>query len=122
MSIFQAAQAIVIMLRATTSDHRMLPLTRHLKHLLESLEPRCYQAGLANNVLGWRLLFHRIIIPSIKSRQRDQDILPYNEGLFLDNAPSAEMVDRLVDAFRQVGRVGESTASRVTVRLCCAVP
>lgn len=41
------------MLASTAKDKALLPTVRQVRDLLSSLEPRCYRAGIADDVVGW---------------------------------------------------------------------
>lgn len=119
LPLFDAARAVEIMLPAVISASDPIPSTRNIKSLLESLEPRFHRVGFANDIAGWQVLLHQIALPLIETRDCDEHL---NPTVLLGTYPSPEMVDRLVDAFRQVGRLGLSTVTGLTIRVCSAVP
>ena len=96
LSPYNASEALGAMLKTTASDKTFLPPTRHLRDLLSSLEHRCVQLKFSDLALGW---VHTLCglgqVPLHRLRDRE---LPDFNG-----------IEKLVDAFRQLSRVGEVT-------------
>ena len=113
---FNSAKALDIMLRRSTTDS-LLPTVRQLNELLGSLEARSYRCGFADLVVGWQIVLRREILPSISSEEARQ-ILDQNSL----RVPSLETIASLVDAFRQVARIGSSTVIGATIKVSEAAP
>lgn len=109
---FNGASALDIMLRHSATDLTLLPTVRHLNDLLVSLEARSYRCGFADSVLGWQILLQKEVLPRIGSREARQQL---DEGFM--RVPSPEIIAGIVDAFRQVPRMGSSTISGVTIKV-----
>ncbi|KAI3317171.1 hypothetical protein HD806DRAFT_393521 [Xylariaceae sp. AK1471] len=97
------ADALILMLETTTSDGRLLPTTRHLRDLMSALEPRCRLSGFADTVYS----YHIIVKGAICARG-----LPYHGTPRL---PKPEGLAALVDACRQLQRVGDHDISSIAV-------
>jgi hypothetical protein len=123
---FEAAKALELMLQNSASDPSLLPTARQLKDLLVSLETRSSWGGFADNVVKWHTtlyeeLFERRVLRhnrEVTDRVRDR----HPEDIAPQTAPSPEMVCRLVDTFRQVARIGESTITMVTIKVPTSAP
>ena len=102
---FLGAQALAAALKATASDKTLLPTTRHLKDLLNSLEYRCVHMGFSNLVVGWHKMLH-------------------NSNFSLGYIDLSEIhigtdaVVKLVDAFRQLNRIGDTSSLILRNRSC----
>ncbi|KAI1080370.1 hypothetical protein F5B20DRAFT_110226 [Whalleya microplaca] len=106
MTPFVAGSALQMMLRQTAEDKTLLPTIRQLKALLESLEPRCHTSGFIDSVIG----YYRLVPQT--SQQWNNNGVP--------NSPVA--IEKIVDAFRQLNRIGGSTVTRVTIQSTACVP
>ncbi|KAJ9160669.1 hypothetical protein NKR19_g3030 [Coniochaeta hoffmannii] len=100
----KAATAIQGMLASTATDKTLLPTVRQLCGLLESVEPRCHRSGFADEVAGYHILLSR-------SGGRTQRITAGKA-----NVPNDQGIQSLVDAIRQLGRVGSDDITKVTVQ------
>ena len=98
---FHGGMALEALLKAAAADRTLLPTAKQLKHLLESLEPRCHKAGFAEELVGWQLLLPK----SPKLRDDNYMCVPSSEGL-----------EALVDTFRQLCRIGEDTVTTAVIR------
>jgi hypothetical protein len=100
---FDCAEALMLMLETTTSDTRLLPSTRHLKDLMSALEPRCRLAGFADNVYGYATIINGA---------------SYARGIVTHGTPyipDSKGLAALVDACRQLQRVGDHEISSITI-------
>jgi len=104
MSPFNAGVALELMLKNSAADRTLLPTARQLKDLLASLEHRCIQARFMDFVIGWQKFL------------KDAGV-PVPERCFRPAIPSTEGLNALVDAFRQLSRIGESTVLKATIKL-----
>jgi len=125
-NLFHGAKAINIMLRSTASDLRLLPTVQQLRDLLASLEARSQRCGFAENVTGWHIFLLETVVPHLYGDNNRQGL---NEGRpedwqnsLLRTAPSPEMVTQLVDTFRQLARIGDSTIVGATIKVTTAAP
>jgi hypothetical protein len=110
MSLFDAALALEAMLRRSAVDTTLLPTARHLQDLLAALECRLVRSGFTDSVLGWELLLPRI--PNIPESL-------YN---FFENRhssyPDKNGIERLVNAFRELDRIGDATSVVLKTTTC----
>ncbi|KAI0426535.1 hypothetical protein F5Y09DRAFT_318568 [Xylaria sp. FL1042] len=111
VSAWRCADALLLMLESTTSDKRLLPTTRHLADLMSSLEDRCRLSGFADEVYGYDSIIVGASTAKGYSNYRCAHLVPQPEGLAA-----------LVDACRQLQRVGDNQLISVVVevRQCAA--
>lgn len=108
-SLFDGANAISIMLKDTAVDKTVLPTSRQVKDLLAALEHRLNRSGFTDLCMGYHWL-----LSGIKGIAREH-------YLFWENGyPTPEGIAHLVNAFRQLDRVGEAIA--VTIRASLSMP
>jgi hypothetical protein len=105
---FEGGKALEVMLRQSAADKTLLPTVRQLKELLACLEPRCHLSGFADSVVGW----HCLICDSAETKEADQ--WKYLKEVVF--APTADALAKVVDAFRQLSRIGEASVVKVTIR------
>ncbi|KAG7425285.1 hypothetical protein Forpi1262_v013056 [Fusarium oxysporum f. sp. raphani] len=110
---FKAAGALHEMLINTASDKALVPTSRQVKVLLATIEPRCHRSSFADEIVGWQILLDRLITPRIE---------PATELCDGWIAPGEQDLGNLVDALRQLSRVGNADITRVTIetRACAA--
>ncbi|RKK75930.1 hypothetical protein BFJ69_g7260 [Fusarium oxysporum] len=110
---FKAAGALHEMLINTASDKALVPTSRQVKVLLATIEPRCHRSSFADEIVGWQILLDRLITPRIEPATELSD------GWI---APGEQDLGNLVDALRQLSRVGNADITRVTIetRACAA--
>ena len=94
---FLGGQALAAALKATASDKTLLPPARHLKDLLNSLEYRCVHMGFSNLVAGWHKTIHK-----------PGSSLKYTG--FRQFSLGTDAFIHLVDAFRQLNRIGDASS------------
>ncbi|KAI1348350.1 hypothetical protein F5Y01DRAFT_214171 [Xylaria sp. FL0043] len=111
ISEWKCADALLLMLENTTSDKRLLPTTRHLADLMSSLESRCSLSGFADVVFG----YNSIIVGASTAK----GYLDYRHA---HHVPEPEGLAALVDACRQLQRIGNDEISSILVeaRDCAA--
>ena len=110
MSPFGSATALHNMLKSSAADKTMLPPTSHLKELLKSLEHRCQLSGFMDSVIGWQAFL---------AHSETENHIMCSQGPY---CPSPKGVEDLVDAFRQLSRLGQSTVIKATIRTSECVP
>lgn len=116
MTTFNAADALARMLELSAVDKTLLPPSRHLKELLNSLEHRCVQLRFSDLAFGWQNILYNAPGASIKNRAF------WKLSIY---APGPDGLERLVDAFRQLGRLGDAisvTLKTVTCRYTSKIP
>ncbi|KAF7505508.1 hypothetical protein GJ744_000755 [Endocarpon pusillum] len=104
MDTHTAATALQAMLLSSAADKTLLATTKQLKDLLASLEDRCGQSGFTNTIVGWHLFLKG---------------MPRTQWHRLNNGhgyPSPLGIEGLVNAFRQLCRLGQTSVQRVTIR------
>lgn len=98
-SHFEAAKALDLMIRASSFQGQMIPTVIQLQDLIQALEAKLTHTGFADEIYGWRtLLLANSYFGSMKSRDK------------LDAYPGPENLRALVDAFRTLMRLGETTS------------
>lgn len=102
MDHFQAAVTVQAMLVDTATDKTMVPTVRQVQDLLNAIDAKCVRSGFANEVVGWQLLL---------GQSRDSD-----SSLTLPRLPAQKGIESLVNAFRQLGRVGNADVQAITIR------
>lgn len=113
LGAYEGASALEAMLQSSASDKTLLPTARQLKGLLTSLEPRCQRSGFGDAVLGWQIFLCQS--PGVTTEDHNL----WKVSTFY---PSPQGVDKLVDAFRQLARIGESTTTKVIIRTNVCTP
>lgn len=105
MDPFKCAQGLQRMIKNTASDDTLVPTVTQVQDLLEALAPRCQLSGFAGSVLAWQALL----------ANHDSHPGP-RQGDFQIWCPPENALECLVDAFREIGRLGDSSATGVTIR------
>jgi hypothetical protein len=113
MGSFASGTALQRMLKSSVADKTLLPTVKQLKDLLASLENRCQLSGFVDSVIGWQMLLSQI--ESVK----DDDYKNWTRG---SQHPPLKGVEDLVDVFRQLFRLGESSVVKATVKTQHCVP
>lgn len=111
---FDAATAVSRMLKNTATDKTLLPTVRQLRDLLSSLDGRLTRSNFADSIVGW----HTWMLCQTQGIDADRRNTLERAKLY----PSAEAIEKLVDAFRQLGRIGESTVAKVTIQVTSSAP
>jgi hypothetical protein len=99
------------MLRTSAADKTLLPPARHLKDLLASIEHKCVALKFPDMVSGWS----KILLDSAISTPEDRTF--WKADCYV---PNAEGIGGLVDAFRQLSRVGNATSITLKTSGCTA--
>lgn len=110
-SSYHAGEALAHMLRISAADKTLLPPARHLKDLLASLEHKCVPLKFPDMVSGWS----KILLDSAPTTPEDRTF--WKADYFV---PNAEGIGGLVDAFRQLSRVGNATSITLKTAGCTA--
>ena len=114
MSTFEGANTLSIMLIGSASDKTLLPTPRQLKDLLGVMEHRFIRSGFADIWVGYQILLSSGLKPSANN---DHDERPYElDGL--TKIPASDGVSKLVEAFRQLNRLGDATSISIRATSC----
>lgn len=101
---YNGGNALEAMLKSSAADKTLLPSARQLRDLLASLEHRCVLSGFADSVVGWQLFLSE---------------LPQSK---LWNYPGSDGLEKLIDAFRQLSRIGDTDPMSVTLTTTTCAP
>jgi len=108
--MFTASQALELMITSSATQGQILPTVSQLQHLLGALEHKLNRTGFADNVVGWETFIMEH--PAVPDKFRI-----FNR-MTIDH-PSKESMQALVDAFRNLDRIGSATAIEVKAGTCC---
>jgi hypothetical protein len=108
---FRGGEVLAQMLRDSAADKTLLPPARHLKDLLASIEHKCVQLKFPDMILGWSKIF----LDSSTTDLEDRKIWKVDYDV-----PNSEGIGGLVDAFRQLSRVGNATSITLKTFGCTA--
>ncbi|EHK17781.1 uncharacterized protein TRIVIDRAFT_205508 [Trichoderma virens Gv29-8] len=113
MGTFESATSLSLMLRNAAADKSLLPTTKQLRDLLSALDARLSRSRYPDQVLGWRkYLYQHPDAPDASKKVLRR----------ASTHPSTEAIENLVDAFRRLHRIGESTVSKITVHATSSAP
>jgi hypothetical protein len=110
-SSYHGGEALAHMLRSSAADKTLLPPARHLKDLLASIEYKCVPLKFPDMVSGWS----KILLDSATTTPEDRTF--WKADYFV---PNTEGIRGLVDAFRQLSRVGNATSITLKTAGCTA--
>jgi len=113
LSPFNGAKSLLLMMKSSEAHTTQLPTTTQLEGLLSVLEARLHRSGYTDTVLGWHLIL--CSIPELNTELR-------NELREDSVTPSQEAIQKLVDTFRQLDRIGTATAVKATVTVTSCAP
>ncbi|TPX10028.1 uncharacterized protein E0L32_001225 [Thyridium curvatum] len=102
---YRYAPALQRMVRNTAADKDLVPTVTQIQDLLEALAPRCQLSGFTESVLAWQAVL----------AEHDSHPGP-KHGDFRIWCPPGHGVERLVDAFREIGRLGDASATGATIK------
>ncbi|RSL42599.1 hypothetical protein CEP53_012103 [Fusarium sp. AF-6] len=109
MDAFQSGLALHAMVEESAADKTLVPTEKQIIDLLKSITPRCSRSGFANEVVGWQLLLRDSTHPGP---------LPSKAML----CPPMEAVMPLVDAFRQLRRIGGADVTQIIIEVSYFAP
>ncbi|ORY10159.1 hypothetical protein BCR34DRAFT_567224 [Clohesyomyces aquaticus] len=107
---FTASQALELMITSSAARGQILPSTSQLQHLLVALEHKLNRIGFAESVIGWETFITEH--PAVPDKFRI-----FNR-MAIDH-PSKESMRALVDAFRNLDRLGSATSIEIKAGTCC---
>lgn len=116
MSTFEGANALSVMLMASASDKTLLPTVRQVKDLLGVMEHRLNRSGFTELWVGYRLLLFGALN---EFRKRLEMVTQYMQYPLMQY-PESDGVAKLVEAFRELNRLGDATA--ITIRAASCAP
>ena len=111
MDVFEGANALSEMLTASASDKTLLPTARQLKDLLAVMEHRVLRSGFTDIWVGYQILLSCGLRPSSERQYKLKD---------LTRVPASDGVLKLVEAFRQLNRLGDAATITVRATSCAA--
>ena len=115
VGMFEGADALSAMLMASASDKTLLPTVRQLKDLLGAMEHRLNRSGFTEMLVGYQIL----LVKSL-NLHRDQNNDPHHKLAEFLRYPGADGISKLVEAFRELNRLGDATA--ITIRATSCAP
>ncbi|KUJ18829.1 uncharacterized protein LY89DRAFT_706460 [Mollisia scopiformis] len=110
-SSYHGGEALAHMLRTSAADKTLLPPARQLKDLLASIEHKCVPLKFPDMVSGWS----KILLDFATTTPEDRTFWKTNHFV-----PNAEGIGGLVDAFRQLSRVGNAASITLKIAGCTA--
>ena len=117
VSMFEGANALSDLVMASASDKTLVPTVRQLKDLLGALEHRVNRSGFTDIWVGYQDLligslcaFHaQGHLPSGKFHRETTNFMAY---------PATEGISKLVEAFRELDRLGNVIAITIHASSC----
>jgi len=113
LEAFEGGNALEQLLNSSASDKTLLPTARQLMLLLEILEPRLGYSGFTDSLAAWVIFLS--LSPHVTQEYRDS----WNAST---SFPKPKGLDSLVNAFRQIARVGDSDVIRVSIKATSCTP
>jgi hypothetical protein len=110
----QGGNALAAMLKNSAVDKTLLPTATQLKELLASMEHRCVACGFSDLVLGYQILLSK---PPALSAQQAFDLWQGSASY-----PDPSGLEKLVDAFRQLSRVGDADVHSIVIKTTACSP
>jgi hypothetical protein len=113
LGAFEGGNALQQLLNSSASDKTLLPTARQLMFLLEALEPRLEYSGFADSLAGWTIF----LCHSSFANQEYRDSWKHSTSF-----PKPKGIDSLVNAFRQIARIGDSDVVKVSIKATNCTP
>ncbi|KAM0794979.1 hypothetical protein BDR22DRAFT_814340 [Usnea florida] len=117
VGIFQGANALSVLLMASASDKTLIPTVRQLKDLLWALEHRVNRSGFTDIWVGYQIL----LIRSLGASHGQHDLPSgriHGEMIDFMTYPATEGISKLVEAFRELDRLGNVIAITIHASSC----
>ncbi|KAK7960446.1 hypothetical protein PG988_011660 [Apiospora saccharicola] len=108
MSVFDSAERIWAMLRTSARDKVLLPRQSQIRDLLARLEPRFKLSCFIERAQEWQtrlrewMRIHNVVPPSLEDTSK---------------FPSSDGLEKLVDSFRQLRRVGSASITKIEINM-----
>ncbi len=116
MSTFEGADALRVILVASASDKTLVPTARQLKDLLGVMEHRVNRSGFADIWVGYQIL----LSGGLRALHEQGYCKRPDEVADLMQSPGIDGIFQMVEAFRQLNRLGDATA--ITIRATSCAP
>ena len=109
-SNFAGAQALDLMIKSTAKKDQLLPTLLQLQDLLGALDYKLLRTRFADDIVGWKtfLFEHPNCPPHVRQGIRHTPL-----------HPPVDELEKLVDAFRTIERVGED--DNATIQITSAI-
>lgn len=124
--VFRSAITLDKMLRDSASDLTLVPPQQALRDLLKVLEPRAPFCGFFDTVVFCQRLTEEEIIPKILSENIPScfplSVIQHFKSLMLEGVPPADTLTKLIESFRQIGRLGLATVTTLTIETGTGIP
>lgn len=114
MSTFEGADALRMLLMASASDKTLLPTVRQLKNQLGVMEHRLNRSGFTDNLVGYQILLHG----ALNELGNRLEAWAEDKQYLLRRCPGPDGVAKLVEAFRELNRLGEATSITIRATYC----
>ena len=115
VDMFQGANALSVMLMDSASDKTLLPTARQLKDLLRVIEHRLNRSSFADVWVGYQILLSGGLNASL-----EQDRLGRPRSGQRRCTPEVDGIWKLVEAFRQLNRLGNAIAITIRTTSCAS--
>ena len=117
LSLFEGANALSLLVMASASDKTLVPTPRQLKDLLGALEHRVYRSGFTDIWVGYQILLIRSLGASYGRNYLPSG--PFNRDMMdFMTYPATEGISKLVEAFRELDRLGNVIAITIHASSC----
>ena len=117
VDLFEGANALSVMVMASASDKTLLPTPRQLKDLLGAMAHRLDRSGFTDIWAGYQVLLFGAF-NSRKLRMSDAYFQRPSELADFMYPPGIDGVSKLVEAFRELNRLGDVTAVAIKATSC----
>jgi hypothetical protein len=109
-SNFIGAQALELMITSSAGQNQELPTVPQLQELLSAVEYKVNRTGFAESIIGWEtyLTEHPDVSEEFRTYSRAS----------VDH-PSIESLKQLVDALRDLDRLGSASSVHIKAGTCC---
>lgn len=123
---YPSARVLEIELQRTKLELTDRPTLQHVDQLMQALKPRAELCNFANRVFGYHLMVKGLLEDAQKSTVEnpgspDLDRSKIRDRL-LTGVPSPEAIAGLIDVFRRLARLGESTVTGTTITIGGSAP
>lgn len=108
-----ASRAIHSLIENSAVHKRDVPTFKQITEILGAIHGRCLRAGYAEEVVFWRLLLEQ----TVQGR-----LWPGEQRSYISDQLVGSGVEKLVEAFREIYRIGDAKATKVVVRTLRAAP
>jgi hypothetical protein len=120
------AKAVVAMMEATNMGEKAgtdIPSTRHLADILKRLDARSIRCGFRDIMVTWEVILREVVFPKAfaptaeAGNTSNQARLSHIQNLMLKGLPPPETIAKIVDAFRQVARLGNESITKIIIKV-----